>query len=174
MLQEISRHLRERINNFSPEDNLVFNNKITAINKNNFEEINPSASQRSIAFVDGGQAEILSAGNFCLSFIRVGAVVFENNKKVKDQTLDLTDSGEIRIVKKAMEGNQGVLLLNRTGEGCIYRVGTVVNFAKAKDLGDETMRLTIAEERRAVVTANFRKDNWLYAKVKIIDEESST
>ena len=41
----------------------------------------PESQNISLAFVDGGQAEIISAGNFCLSFIRVFAQVFQNGKK---------------------------------------------------------------------------------------------
>ncbi len=86
MLNEISQHLKKIIHEFKEEDLLIFNNNLININKNNFEVI-PSPTlaiqnTQTIAFVDGGQAEILSSGNFCLSFIKVGAVVFRNNQKI--------------------------------------------------------------------------------------------
>lgn len=83
MIDEISKHLKQVIAKYSEEDSLVFNNKIIKINKDNFTEIKES-SGKTIAFLDGGQAEIISTGNFCLSFIRVGALVFLDNKKIRD------------------------------------------------------------------------------------------
>jgi hypothetical protein len=81
MLTEISQEIKSMINSFSAEDNIVFNNKVIRINKNNFQEI-ISNENKTIAFIDGGQAEIISTGNFCLSFIRIAAVFFQNNKKI--------------------------------------------------------------------------------------------
>ena len=81
MLTEISQEIKSMINNFSAEDNIIFNNKVIRINKENFQEIEEKEN-KTIAFIDGGQAEIISTGNFCLSFIRVAAVFFNNNKKI--------------------------------------------------------------------------------------------
>ena len=82
MFNQISKEIRETISNYSKEDQIIFNNKIININQDNFNEIVPNYN-KTIAFVDGGQAEIISTGNFCLSFIRVFAQVFQNNKKLK-------------------------------------------------------------------------------------------
>ena len=84
MLKEISRQLKNHLSAFRSNDKIIFNNRTIEINTNNFAPIPQNFSQKSIAFVDGGQAEIISAGNFCLSFIRVGALVYSNNVKVKD------------------------------------------------------------------------------------------
>lgn len=84
MLQEISKHLKEKIQQFPASDQIIFNNNLIEIKQNYFQPISEASSPKSIAFIDGGQAEILSAGNFCLSFIRVGALVYFNNKKVKE------------------------------------------------------------------------------------------
>ncbi len=46
----------------------------------NFHEITPKNGR--IAFVDGGNAQILSAANFALSFVRVYACTFDDNRKV--------------------------------------------------------------------------------------------
>ncbi len=51
------------------------------INKANFTEISQTNNKETIAFIDGGQCEIISTGNFCLSFIRVCAQSFQNNIK---------------------------------------------------------------------------------------------
>ena len=84
MLKEISNHLKAKIQQFPASDRIIFNNKLIEINQDHFQPLPELTSPKSLAFVDGGQAEILSAGNFCLSFIRVGALVYANNKKVQD------------------------------------------------------------------------------------------
>ncbi len=81
MLQKISQEIRELLTNFSENDKIIFNNKPINISKNNFQPILPLTEHKTIAFIDGGQAEILSAGNFCLSFIRIFAQTFKDNKK---------------------------------------------------------------------------------------------
>ena len=82
MFDQISKEIRETISNYSREDSLIFNNKVIKINQDNFNEMIPNEG-KTIAFVDGGQAEIISTGNFCLSFIRIFAQVFQDNKKLK-------------------------------------------------------------------------------------------
>ena len=77
MFQQISKEIRETISSYSEEDQIIFNNKVININQDNFNEIIPNEG-KTIAFVDGGQAEIISTGNFCLSFIRVFAQVFQD------------------------------------------------------------------------------------------------
>ncbi len=84
MIAGISQHLKSLINSFREDDSLLFNERIIKIDKNNFFPISSVRESRTIAFVDGGQAEILSAGNFCLSFIRVGALIFQDNKKLNE------------------------------------------------------------------------------------------
>lgn len=84
MLAEISRYLHKHLRSLPLKDQIIFNSKLIEINKNNYAPIPEDFFPKSIAFIDGGQAEILSAGNFCLSFIRIGALVYANNIKVKD------------------------------------------------------------------------------------------
>jgi len=82
MLKEISQHIKNQINNFSNQDSLIFNNKIIDIHLDNFSSLDVvSVGNKIIAFIDGGQTEIISTGNFCLSFIRVAAVIFNGDEK---------------------------------------------------------------------------------------------
>ena len=83
MIQQISDEIKKVLLNYSENDSLIFNNKIISIDKSNFTEIFSVNENKIIAFIDGGEAEIISTGNFCLSFIRVAAVVFNGNQKVK-------------------------------------------------------------------------------------------
>ena len=80
MIKEISAKLHELLQ-FSADDKILLNGQEISVNQNNFASIE-SSSGKSIAFIDGGQAEVLSSSNFCLSFIRVFGVVFRDNQKI--------------------------------------------------------------------------------------------
>ena len=82
MLTEISTEIKAMLNQFSAEDNIIFNNKVINVNRDHFQEI-IAGEGKTIAFIDGGQAEIISTGNFCLSFVRVAAVIFKDNQKLE-------------------------------------------------------------------------------------------
>ncbi|MBU0457298.1 MAG: hypothetical protein ABH824_05270 [Nanoarchaeota archaeon] len=90
MLNKISDELKEKIKNFTSEDKIIFNNKVLDINHNYFIPITSVIKQeneiknKTITFIDGGQAEIISAGNFCLSFIRIVGLIIRNNKKINN------------------------------------------------------------------------------------------
>ncbi|MBI2657282.1 DNA double-strand break repair nuclease NurA [Candidatus Woesearchaeota archaeon] len=52
------------------------------IDAKNFHEIKKGDSGRKIAFVDGGNAEIISSAGFSLNVIRVCYVLYQNNRKI--------------------------------------------------------------------------------------------
>src|SRR3989339_584110 len=83
MFSQIISELKQKIGQFPEKDQIMFNNKLIDISQDKFQPILPLKSSSTIAFVDGGQAEIISASNFSLSFIRVFAQVFQNNQKKK-------------------------------------------------------------------------------------------
>ena len=86
MIPAISQYLKEKFKVFFLIDNIILNNKVIPIRVENFKEISLSKEEKTIAFIDGGQAEILSGGNLCVSFIRVFAQVMEGTQKVKSYT----------------------------------------------------------------------------------------
>ena len=104
MLNEISHEIRNILNSTTPGDKLIFNNQLISLH-NNFQPIIP-LSKDTIAFIDGGQAEILSSGNFNLSFIRVSALVLNHHvkKQIKKEFFLLTTAkyinNEIHYVSK--------------------------------------------------------------------------
>src|SRR3989344_5710638 len=51
--------------------------------KNNFKSLAAAKEDARIAFVDGGQAELLRAADFSLQFIRTAAIVFKGREKEK-------------------------------------------------------------------------------------------
>lgn len=81
MLTQIREHIRKHLSSFTAEDSIIFNSSFLPIDPQKFVALNSSPVVKSLAFIDGGQAEILSTGNFCLSFIRVGAVFFRGERK---------------------------------------------------------------------------------------------
>lgn len=83
MLDQISQEIKQLISNYNSTDKLIFRNKHIDIDLNSFQQIHSQENNKSITFIDGGQAEIFNAGSFCLSFIRVAAVRFRDNKKEK-------------------------------------------------------------------------------------------
>lgn len=52
------------------------------IPKEKFKKIDMKESNKSVVFVDGGQAELIKAVDFSLQFIRTAAIAFKNNEKV--------------------------------------------------------------------------------------------
>jgi len=83
MFNKISQEMKKMLVNFSDDDKIIFNGQQIEVDKSYFSTISEYGLSKSVAFVDGGQAEIFSTGNFCLSFIRVFGQVFLNNVKKK-------------------------------------------------------------------------------------------
>ena len=52
------------------------------IDSRNFHEISKISSNKKIAFVDGGNAEIIASGNFSLNLIRIRYAIYQSNKKI--------------------------------------------------------------------------------------------
>ena len=59
------------------------------IEARNFHEINKTNLNKKIAFVDGGNAEIIRSVNFSLNLIRVCFVIYQNNKKITSEKFEI-------------------------------------------------------------------------------------
>ena len=57
----------------------------TNIDKNNFHEIKNTESIKKIAFIDGGNTEIIKTVSFSLHFIRIYCSIWQNNKKISSK-----------------------------------------------------------------------------------------
>ncbi len=55
------------------------------INKANFKEIKETNSNKKIAFIDGGNAELLKAPNFSLQLIRTYYTIYKENKRISSK-----------------------------------------------------------------------------------------
>ncbi len=58
--------------------------KRVKIDKNNFHSITDSSSDKKVAFIDGGNTEIIGAANLSLQFVRVYYTIY---KKIKELVL---------------------------------------------------------------------------------------
>jgi len=56
-----------------------------SVNVSDFKKIVKKELSNKIAFIDGGNAELLKAVNFSLQFVRTGFVIFKDNKKIKSK-----------------------------------------------------------------------------------------
>jgi len=55
------------------------------ITKENFHEIKETEETKKIAFIDGGNTEILKAPNFSLQLIRIYCTIYQKNKKINSK-----------------------------------------------------------------------------------------
>ncbi len=81
MLSAISQQMKEKIRLFMLSDNLLLNNKVIPLREEKFQPFSPSPAEKTIAFIDGGQAEVFSGGNIHLSFIRVFSQIMKGTQK---------------------------------------------------------------------------------------------
>lgn len=76
--------------------------------KGNFQKILIKKINKKIAFIDGGNTELLKAVNFSLQFIRTAALIFQDNKKIK------TNINEFFVLVNANENNGKIEYKTRT------------------------------------------------------------
>ncbi|MFB3041671.1 MAG: endopeptidase La [Candidatus Poribacteria bacterium] len=104
-----------------------------------------------------------------------GKVIFPRAR----QPLVVTRKKGVLATRSALEKDGRILLLNQKdkeaedpGPEDFYRVGTVAGIGESYDPGDETIRIGIEAENRAIVLRCFEEDGILQAEVKILPEES--
>jgi ATP-dependent Lon protease len=95
------------------------------------------------------------------------------------QPLNVARTMGVLATKYAINTNHIVLLLNQkdkeienAGPQDLHRVGTVATIMESYDPNDETIRIAIEAETRAIVLRCFEKNGFLQAEVKRINEES--
>jgi len=59
------------------------------INKNNFHKIEKISLNKKIAFIDGGNTEIIKSASFSLQLIRVFYVIYKDNKKIDSKKYEI-------------------------------------------------------------------------------------
>jgi hypothetical protein len=103
-MERIVKKILEHIT-YAPQDAILFDNAKLGINKESFNDIKLKISQDTIAFIDGGNLEILKTPSLSLFFNRVYGCTFQNNTKVKNSifefyTLISTFNKEARLFYK--------------------------------------------------------------------------
>ncbi len=93
-MDEIIKHIAESLEKFCIGENECVHfpdKRYTAIriDKKNFNDIKEAGPKKKIAFIDGGNAEIIRAANLSLSVARVYYNIFSGNKKIKAKKYDL-------------------------------------------------------------------------------------
>jgi len=81
------------------------------INKSNFHDIKDLNSENRIAFIDGGNCEILKAPNFSLQFIRIYYTIYKNNKRVENKRY------EFYLLIKSFSKDNNILYKTKTFGG---------------------------------------------------------
>jgi len=88
IIEKIIKELTEKIKVGEDQKIELANSTTIPLDEKNFHEIKDTGSDREIAFIDGGNAEIVAAPNFSVHFIRVYYTVYKNNKRVKNKKFE--------------------------------------------------------------------------------------
>ena len=86
IINEILKNLK-----FSVDDEILFDdcsNKSMKIKKKKFHEINITESNKKIAFIDGGNFEIIKTPSLSLFFNRVYYCTYQNNKRINKKKIE--------------------------------------------------------------------------------------
>ncbi len=87
-MKEIYEEFIKSIENKNLGDEIIFKDTKEKTNKNNFRQISLAKSNKKIAFIDGGNAEIFGAANFSLQLARVYYTIYHNNKRIINKRKD--------------------------------------------------------------------------------------
>lgn len=66
-------------------DSILINGRIIPIEKEKFISVCSCNTDKILAFVDGGNAELFNSKDTCLQFVQVAAVFFQNNKRLNKE-----------------------------------------------------------------------------------------
>ncbi len=67
------------------DDSILINGRIIPIEREKFISVDSCNSDKILAFVDGGNAELFNSEDTCLQFVQVTAVFFQNNKRLNKE-----------------------------------------------------------------------------------------
>ena len=81
---EVILDIVEEISNFigKKQGNVHLDGNIVPVSSENFHKLEKLESNKKIVFIDGGNAELFSAADFSLHFVRTCGLIFKNNKKI--------------------------------------------------------------------------------------------
>lgn len=119
-------------------DFVVFKNdkyKSVKFDMANFRQINSVAGSKKVAFIDGGNSELIKSNNFSLQFIRIAYVIYQNNKRIS-QT-----KKEFYVLAFAKEENNNIFYEVETfGENITF--ARIDSFDKTMKTGDHRINIS--------------------------------
>ena len=127
----------------------------------NFHNIEKANSGKRIAFVDGGNAEIIGSGNFSLNIIRTCFVVYQSNKKIAAKRFEI-----LAFVKSVNENNE---IHYKT---TLFNVNNSINLEEISFSSfDHTLMVGINRAEISSVASALRRFMELKAAKQIADEK---
>ncbi len=152
IISEIIKSIDSAKNSYQNDRNIFFSDsryQAYPITKESFHEIKNNEAKKRIAFVDGGNAELIKSQNLSLSAIRIACSVFEDNKKIDSRQFDfyaLTKSfvdKEITYETKIFDLNSKEILPDENDLLLSADDGTIKNWiykANISKIGDVARR----------------------------------
>lgn len=106
-MDQLAEKIRSIITSYkeNPENGSIILNRTTIpINNARFQVITPEIEEKTVAYIDGGQAELLKAPNFSVQCIRIFTCIYRENKRIAQEKIDfyivVTATGENNITYK--------------------------------------------------------------------------
>lgn len=86
ILKKVITALNTNLPSFS-NDKIVLGieDEAVEVSEQNFHKIEPVISDKKVAFIDGGNAELISAPNFSVHFVRLAYCIFQKNKRIQSR-----------------------------------------------------------------------------------------
>ncbi len=87
IVEEVLEALKAKIN-YDKDTSVMFSNKdyvSVAFSDDKFHKISSNNVSKKVAFIDGGNLEVLKAPNFSLQFMRIASIIYESNNIIKKQ-----------------------------------------------------------------------------------------
>jgi len=125
---EVLNRLKQELTSKESSAILCRNGKEIPISKEKLHAISAKESSEKIAFIDGGNAELLRAPNFSLHFVRLYGSIYQGSKRIKSR------KEELYLLVTAKQGESGDELYYQTEV-----FGSTLAFGRI-DLHDPTLR----------------------------------
>ena len=179
-MQQIINELLESLNNTinKPSTKALFQGKdyhSIPFSQDNFHSITPT--QGKLAFVDGGNAEILSAVNFSLQFFRIYYCIYENNKLIKQDKQEffalinsIPKNNKIFFQTKLFQSDLTIPLIQSSEVESLSSVADIIRRAAeieiTKEINADYIILDGNLKAESEFIRNLLKDKSLYALSK--------
>ncbi len=139
IVEGVLEALKARIN-YDKDTSVMFSNKdysSVAFSDDKFHNISSDKVSKKVAFIDGGNLEVLKAPNFSLQFMRIASIIYENSNIIKKQVREYY-----------------ILITSFNQDGEIYYKGEVFPFDSSSFASDWKFEFNSADEDLG--RANFR------------------